>query len=78
MRFAHKRYYVERYTKCDCCGVLIYGAGSARRRSGAARLFCSEWCRAWTALRDKGSAAALAAAARAPDFLLPWTRALSL
>ena len=28
MRFAHKRYYVERYFKCDCCGVLIYGAGA--------------------------------------------------
>ena len=29
MRFAHRRYYVERYIKCDCCGVLIYDAGIA-------------------------------------------------
>jgi hypothetical protein len=56
MRFAHKHYYIERYTKCDCCGVLIYGAGvPSAAPSGAPRLFCSDWCRAWTALRDKGA-----------------------
>ena len=56
MRFAHKRYYVERYSKCDCCGVLIYDAGvRATGQSGAERLFCSDWCRAWTALRVKGA-----------------------
>jgi len=56
MRFAHKRYYVERYVKCDCCGVLIYDAGiKATAPDGSARLFCSDWCREWTALRDKGA-----------------------
>jgi hypothetical protein len=56
MRFAHKHYYVERYVKCDCCGVLIYDAGiKATAPDGSPRLFCSPWCRDWTALIDKGA-----------------------
>jgi len=55
MRFAHKRYYVERYIKCSCCGVLVYGDGiKLPAPDGTQRLFCSDWCRDWTALRDKG------------------------
>lgn len=56
MRFAHKRYYIEQYIKCDCCGVLVYDAGiEAAAPDGTARLFCSNWCRDWTALRDEGA-----------------------
>ena len=48
MRFADRRYYVERYIKCDCCGVLIYDAGiAANAPDGSPRLFCSDWCRDW-------------------------------
>ena len=55
MRFADRRYYVERYVKCDCCGVLIYDAGIVADVSdGSSRLFCSDWCRDWTALVDRG------------------------
>ncbi|MGF1623334.1 MAG: hypothetical protein ACFCVH_00510 [Alphaproteobacteria bacterium] len=56
MRFAHKRYYVERYIKCDCCGVLIYDTPiAASAPDGSPRQFCSPWCRDWTALRDTGN-----------------------
>ena len=55
MRFADRRYYVERYVKCDCCGVLVYDAGIAGEApDGSLRLFCSDWCRDWTALIDRG------------------------
>ena len=27
MRFSDNGYYIERYIKCDNCGVLIYGEG---------------------------------------------------
>lgn len=55
MRFAHKRYYIERYVKCDCCGVLIYDAPLiAQAPDGTPRQFCSPWCRDWTAKRDTG------------------------
>jgi|HigsolmetaAR202D_1030399.scaffolds.fasta_scaffold197436_1 hypothetical protein len=55
MRFAHKHYYIERYIKCDCCGVLIYDEPVAETApDGTPRQFCSDWCRDWTALRDQG------------------------
>ena len=55
MRFADRRYYVERYIKCDCCGVLIYDSGlAATAPDGSPRLSCSDWCRGGTALRDRG------------------------
>jgi 5-oxoprolinase (ATP-hydrolysing)/N-methylhydantoinase B len=61
MRFANKRFYVERYIKCDCCGVLIYDQGLATAApDGAPRLFCSQWCRDWLALRDRGEELRLA------------------
>ena len=54
MRFTDHRYYVERYIKCDCCGVLIYDDGiAAASPDGSPRLFCSDWCRDWAGLRGR-------------------------
>ena len=48
MRFSPNGYYIERYVKCDCCGVLIYDDGIAMHHATAGELlFCSPWCRAW-------------------------------
>lgn len=48
MRFSANGYYVERYVKCDCCGVLIYDEGIALTHPVAGPLlFCSAWCREW-------------------------------
>jgi len=48
MRFSANGYYVERYVKCDCCGVLIYDEGIAvTHPTAGALLFCSPWCREW-------------------------------
>jgi hypothetical protein len=48
MRFSANGYYIERYVKCDCCGVLIYDEGIAgEATSTEPTIFCSEWCREW-------------------------------
>jgi hypothetical protein len=48
MRFSANGYYVERYVKCDCCGVLNYDEGIAVSRPDAGPLlYCSPWCREW-------------------------------
>ena len=48
MRFSPNGYYIERYVKCDCCGVLIYDEGIACQHASAGELlFCSPWCREW-------------------------------
>lgn len=48
MRFSANGYYIERYVKCDCCGVLIYDDGiAAQHPQAGALLFCSNWCREW-------------------------------
>jgi len=55
MRFAENGYYIEKYVKCDNCGVLIYDAGltsaSAQQRD---LIFCSEWCIEWHAQAASG------------------------
>ena len=57
MRFSANGYYVERYVKCDCCGVLIYDEGIPLAHSEAgALLFCSAWCRAWKTQKLAGVA----------------------
>jgi hypothetical protein len=53
MRFSEKRYYIEEYIKCANCGVLIYDAG-VPVATEASRLYCSDWCRQWAALRESG------------------------
>jgi hypothetical protein len=48
MRFSANGYYIERYVKCDCCGVLIYDAGVPETHPRAGPLlYCSAWCRDW-------------------------------
>jgi 5-oxoprolinase (ATP-hydrolysing)/N-methylhydantoinase B len=55
VRFADKRYYIEAYTKCANCGVLIYDEGlKAKTPDGAEHLYCSGWCRDWSAQRETG------------------------
>jgi len=55
MRFSANGYYVERYVKCDCCGVLIYDEGiAAQHPTAGPLLFCSAWCREWQAQKLDG------------------------
>jgi len=54
MRFSSNGYYIERYVKCDTCGMLIYGAGIKATRHDKPVLFCSPWCGEWAALKDTG------------------------
>lgn len=56
MRFSDTGYYIERYVKCDNCGVLIYDDGvppNEPARQGM--LFCSAWCREWKSQRLAGN-----------------------
>lgn len=55
MRFSANGYYIERYVKCDCCGVLIYDAGlSETHPTAGPLLYCSQWCRDWHAQKLAG------------------------
>jgi len=55
MRFSSNGYYIERYVKCDCCGVLVYDEGlAASAPDGTARTYCGAWCREWQAQKDRG------------------------
>lgn len=54
MRLSKNGYYVEKYVKCDNCGLLIYDQGISVERDGKALLFCSDWCIEWQRLRQSG------------------------
>jgi N-methylhydantoinase B len=54
MRFSNNGYYIEKYIKCDNCGMLIYGDGINGVRHNKPALFCSEWCVEWSALKATG------------------------
>jgi 5-oxoprolinase (ATP-hydrolysing)/N-methylhydantoinase B len=54
MRLSKNGYYVEKYVKCDNCGLLIYDQGISVERDGKALLFCSDWCIEWSRLRQSG------------------------
>ncbi len=55
MRFSENGFYIERYIKCDNCGMLIYGEGLARESDdGEPQLYCSDWCVEWARLRASG------------------------
>ena len=47
MRFAKNRLYIESYTKCPNCGILIY-EDSKQSMEGTkpvdGKLYCSSWC----------------------------------
>mgnify|MGYP001159211618 CR=1 FL=1 len=53
MRMSENGFYVEKYNKCACCGLLVYGEG-VRTGPGPKGLFCSPWCVEWTERRAKG------------------------
>jgi N-methylhydantoinase B len=54
MRFSSNGYYVERYVKCDNCGLLIYGDGVTATVADKEGLFCSQWCIDWAGARADG------------------------
>lgn len=54
MRFSDNGYYIERYVKCDNCGMLIYDEGKTTTVAGEEKLFCSDWCNEWAEARAKG------------------------
>ena len=54
MRFSNNGYYIEKYIKCDNCGMLVYGDGINGVRHDKPALFCSEWCVEWSALKATG------------------------
>jgi hypothetical protein len=54
MKFAKNRMYIESYTKCPNCGILIYEnavATNADTVSVAGARYCSTWCVEWEAAR---------------------------
>jgi 5-oxoprolinase (ATP-hydrolysing)/N-methylhydantoinase B len=51
MRFSDNGYYVEKYVKCDNCGMLVYGPGIKAEPAGRKQLFCTPWCVEWAGLR---------------------------
>ncbi|MEO1193920.1 MAG: hypothetical protein AAFY02_19345 [Pseudomonadota bacterium] len=51
MKFSANRLYVERYVKCQNCGILIYETDPDQVKGADGRLFCSDWCRDWDAKR---------------------------
>ncbi len=52
MRLSSNGYYVEKYVKCDNCGLLIYDQGMPVEQGGKQKLFCSDWCIEWSRLRE--------------------------
>lgn len=54
MRFSSNGYYVEKYIKCDNCGLLIYGEGIKETVADKQGLFCSQWCIEWAGARAAG------------------------
>ncbi|MGR8950482.1 MAG: hypothetical protein ACU84Q_20760 [Gammaproteobacteria bacterium] len=57
MKFAHNGYYIEKYIKCDNCGLLIYGDGIKPGSSALGdEIYCSNWCREWRAEKHQGVA----------------------
>lgn len=56
MRFAESGYYIEKYVKCENCGVLVYDEGLTRDGAPSETVYCSEWCVAWHAAREGGEA----------------------
>ena len=54
MRFSDNKYYIEKYIKCDNCGMLIYGKG-LNSKGLPDLLFCSDWCIDWYKSKASGN-----------------------
>ena len=55
MKFAENGYYIEKYIKCDNCGVLIYDEPlRAEETALADQVFCGAWCVEWKMQRERG------------------------
>ncbi len=53
MKFAPNKLYIEQYTKCANCGMLIYDRERAQSIDMNGRLFCSAWCVDWYEKRER-------------------------
>lgn len=54
MKFAQNRLYIESYSKCPNCGILLYekpANASPDTVTSAGRTYCSAWCVQWEADR---------------------------
>jgi len=64
MRFAKNRLYIETYTKCPNCGILIFEDSKQNMQETKlvdGKLYCSSWCVNWEqerALRNQARASA--------------------
>jgi len=50
MRFAKNRLYIESYTKCPNCGILIFEDSKQNMQETKlieGKLYCSSWCVNW-------------------------------
>ena len=62
MKFAQNRLYIESYSKCQNCGILLYerpansSADLTILKDG--KTYCSAWCIAWEDERAKRHEAA--------------------
>mgnify|MGYP001552171678 CR=1 FL=1 len=52
MKFSANGLYVERYIKCNNCGVLIYDGDAGSRTDAAGHAYCSDWCVDWEKTRE--------------------------
>lgn len=55
MKFSQNGLYIESYTKCANCGVLIYEASAEdqeRKKKHEGHIYCSQECIEWKAERD--------------------------
>jgi hypothetical protein len=63
MRFSANGLYIESYTKCPNCGVLLY-ENSAEDRAHivhhSGKKYCSQRCITWEAARERRRASAAA------------------
>jgi hypothetical protein len=52
MKLSENGLYVERYIKCDTCGVLIYEKGDQQLLTEDGIYYCSQWCIDWKKARE--------------------------
>lgn len=55
MKFSQNGFYIESYTKCANCGVLVYEQSpedQANKVTVDGDIYCSQWCVDWKKARD--------------------------